>query len=100
MRRIALIACLTLSVAFSQAALSQQPDVPFTGMDESVNEALAEQAGRPGRDPLIDTESWGELWNLLLLTAGAVCGFVVGRFWDQIWGRRPPPGARSDSGET
>jgi hypothetical protein len=65
-----------------------QDDTHFSGMDESVNEALAEQAGVPGRDPLIDTESWGELWNLLLLAAGAACGFIVGRHWDQIWGRR------------
>ena len=57
-------------------------------VDESVNETLAEEAGLPSRDPLIDTEAWGELWNLLLLVGGGACGFVVGRYWDQLWGGR------------
>lgn len=63
----------------------------FAGMDEAVNEHLAEAAGRPPRDPYIDTESMGDLWNLLLLGAGGACGFVVGRWWHLLWGR--PQGA-------
>ena len=62
--------------------------VKFTGMDEAVNEKLAEAAGRPARDPYIDTESMGDLWNLLLLSAGGICGFVVGRWWHLLWGNR------------
>ena len=61
----------------------------FTGMDEAVNETLAEAAGRPAREPYIDTEAMGDLWNLLLLSAGGVCGFVVGRWWHLLWGRPP-----------
>ena len=38
---------------------------------------------------LIDTEAMGELWNLLLLGAGGICGFILGRYWDHLWGRRP-----------
>ncbi len=60
----------------------------FAGMDEAVNEKLAEAAGRPARDPYIDTESMGDLWNLLLLSAGGLCGFVVGRWWHLLWGNR------------
>jgi hypothetical protein len=86
---IALFIAILLSVSPPASLNAQESeDAPFTGMDESVNETLAEEAGLPARDPLIDTESWGELWNLLLLGAGAVCGFIVGRYWDQIWGRR------------
>jgi hypothetical protein len=78
-------------------SFAQESDGPdFTGLDEAVNETLAEQAGRPARDPLIDTEAWGELWNLLLLGAGAICGFIVGRYWNQIWGRD----RRTDSDES
>jgi cobalt/nickel transport system permease protein len=61
----------------------------FMGMDEAVNEKLAEAAGRPARDPYINTEAMGDLWNLLLLAAGGVCGFVVGRWWHILWGDRP-----------
>ena len=60
----------------------------FTGMDEAVNEKLAEAAGRPARAPYIDTESKGDLWNLLMLSAGGLCGFVVGRWWHLLWGNR------------
>ena len=60
----------------------------FMGLDEAVNEKLAEAAGRPAREPYIDTESMGDLWNLLLLSAGGVCGFVVGRWWHLLWGNR------------
>jgi hypothetical protein len=56
-------------------------------MDESVNEQLAEDAGRPARPPYFDPESMGELWMLMLLLAGGVCGFVLGRHWDTLFGR-------------
>ena len=59
----------------------------FSGMDEAVNEKLAEAAGRPARDPFINTEEMGDLWNLLLLSAGGICGFIVGRYWHILWGK-------------
>ena len=60
----------------------------FTGMDEAVNERLANAAGRPAREPFINTEAMGDLWNFLLLSAGGICGFVFGRYWHLLWGRR------------
>ena len=68
---------------------AQTADVAlFTGMDEAVNEKLAEAAGQPARDPYLNTEAMGDLWNLLLLGAGGVCGFIVGRFWHMLWGNQ------------
>lgn len=69
------------------AGAVEEPEPHFSGMDEAVNVDLAEKAGAPVRKPYIDVESLGELWNLILLMGGAVCGFVVGRYWNQIWGR-------------
>jgi len=60
----------------------------MAGMDEVVNERLAEAAGVPPRDPYIDTESKGDLWNMLLLLVGAICGFILGRWWHLLWGSR------------
>ncbi len=77
----------TREVVGSAAGAPGTP-APFSGMDESVNERLAEAAGRPARAPFIDTEAMGELWSLLLLSAGGICGFVVGRYWHLLWGRR------------
>jgi len=65
-----------------------EPAQRFPGMDQGVNVALAERAGLPARKPYIDVESLGDLWNLILLTGGGIAGFVIGRNWDQIWGRR------------
>lgn len=61
----------------------------FSGMDESVNENLAEDAGLPARDPFINLEALGEVWTTILLLAGGVCGFLLGRNWDLLWGRKP-----------
>lgn len=60
----------------------------FAGLDEAVNQKMAEAAGRPARDPYINTEAMGDLWNLLLLAAGGICGFIVGRWWHLLWGSR------------
>jgi hypothetical protein len=65
----------------------QNRPVRFPGMDQSVNVDLAGKAGIPARKPYINVEEWGDLWNLILLLGGGVCGFVVGRRWDQIWGK-------------
>ncbi|MFW2369042.1 MAG: energy-coupling factor ABC transporter permease [Desulforhopalus sp.] len=58
--------------------------ISYSGMDEAVNEKLAEEAGIPPRDPFIDTEAMGDLWNALLLLGGGICGFVLGRWWHLI----------------
>lgn len=60
----------------------------FSGMDEAVNEKLAEDAGLTPQDPLINIESMGDLWNALLLSAGGVCGFIIGRYWNVIKTRK------------
>ena len=60
----------------------------FAGLDEAVNQKMAAAAGRPARDPYINTEALGDLWNLLLLAAGGICGFIVGRWWHLLWGSR------------
>ena len=77
-----------LSASESEASTDEET-ASFTGMDEAVNEKLAETAGRTARDPYINTESMGDLWNLLLLSAGGVCGFIVGRWWHLLWGKNP-----------
>jgi cobalt/nickel transport system permease protein len=59
----------------------------FSGMDETVNDAMAVKAGRPAREPYLNTESMGDLWNLLLLSAGGICGFILGRNWHLLWGK-------------
>jgi len=96
--RAALLVAIALSLS-APHAIAQMPATGaatssetrpgrFVGMDQSVNVDLAEKAGIPARKPYINIEAWGDLWNFVLLSAGGVCGFVIGRYWDHIWGRR------------
>mgnify|MGYP001826972902 FL=1 len=57
-------------------------------MDEAVNVKLAEAAGRPAKAPSINSVEMGDLWYLLLLSAGGICGFIVGRWWHLVWGTK------------
>jgi hypothetical protein len=84
----------------SPAAARAQEQKPFTGLDNSVNRNLAEEAGVPPRDPYINTEAMGELWNLILLVAGGTCGFIIGRRWDQLFGRTRKIGMGTPKGRT
>ena len=79
---------LTPSTVVTSSVELSQPAGNFSGMDEAVNEKLAEAAGRPAKDPYINTEEMGDLWNLLLLSAGGICGFIVGRWWHLVWGTK------------
>lgn len=60
----------------------------FNGMDELVNEAVAAAGGAPARSPYIDFESKGDLWNMVLLLGGGLAGFVIGRNWDKLFGKK------------
>ncbi|MCP4131755.1 MAG: energy-coupling factor ABC transporter permease [bacterium] len=60
----------------------------MAGMDETVNEEMAIQAGKEPREPYIDIESTGELWTAVLMLSGGLCGFIIGRGWEKFFGKR------------
>ncbi len=60
----------------------------MAGMDEAVNEKLAEDAGRAPRDPYINLEALGDVWNTVMLLGGAICGFIIGRWWHLLFERK------------
>ncbi len=53
------------------------PADPWPGVDETVIEQIAADAGRPPREPYINTDQ-GDLLLFLFLASGAVGGFVAG----------------------
>jgi len=59
----------------------------YTGMDEKVNEAMAEAAGAKPHDPYINLEAKGDVWNAILLAGGGLAGFIIGRRWHLLFGR-------------
>jgi len=60
----------------------------YTGMDEKVNEAMAEKAGAKAHDPYINLEEKGDVWNTILLAGGALAGFIIGRWWHLLFVRQ------------
>ncbi|MBI4180057.1 hypothetical protein HY522_11615 [bacterium] len=85
--RLLVIFGMTAAGCFAASA-EDAPRPAFSGMDEAVNERMAENAGAAPRSPYIDTESLGDIWNMLLLGAGGICGFVIGRWWHLLFGNR------------
>ncbi len=86
----------SLALPWAPVALAAQVEPAaeqqgFAGMDEAVNEAVAEAAGAPARAPFIDIESMGDVWNSILLGAGGICGFIIGRWWHLLFGAKPGP---------
>jgi cobalt/nickel transport system permease protein len=90
-------AALRAEAPASQPAASAPAAAPapehkgFTGMDEAVNEAMANRAGANAHDPYIDLEKQGDVWNFVLLMGGGIAGFIVGVNWHHLFGK-PAPG--------
>ena len=74
------------------ATLQEEPgeshEEGMAGMDEAVNEKLAEDAGKAPRDPYINLEALGDVWNTVMLLGGAICGFIIGRWWHILFDRK------------
>ena len=74
--------------AASTAAAEAETKSGFTGMDEAVNEKMSEDAGLKVHEPYINLEGQGDVWNLTLLAAAAIAGFILGRWWHLLFGGR------------
>jgi hypothetical protein len=70
-----MIAGLFLSALVSLSAPGEWP-----GVDESVVERVAAEAGRHARRPFIDTDR-GDLLLFVFLTAGIIGGFAIGYYY-------------------
>jgi len=60
----------------------------WPGVDEVVVQKFAKEAGRPARDPYINTDQ-GDLLLLMFLLAGVAGGFAIGYYYRQVFS--PPP---------
>ncbi|NQT21379.1 MAG: cobalt ABC transporter permease [Planctomycetes bacterium] len=56
----------------------------WPGVDETVVEKFAEEAGRPPREPYMNTDK-GDLLLFLFLVAGAAGGFVSGYCFRELF---------------
>jgi ABC-type cobalt transport system substrate-binding protein len=67
----------------------------WSGVDETVIEKFAEKAGRPAREPFINTDQ-GDLILFVFLLAGAVGGFAAGYWFHVLF----PPRRKNEDGST
>ena len=84
----------TLLLPFCLAALAATSCLgqsTWEGVDKTVVEKFAEEAGRPPQEPYINTDR-GDLLLFLFLTAGAVGGFIAGYTFRGLF---PPPSPRA-----
>ena len=88
MRLRGTLAALALPI-FLAAALPARAASDWNGVDTTVVEKFAREAGRPARQPLLDTDR-GDLLLFVFLIAGAVGGFVAGYCYRSLF---PPRGA-------
>lgn len=58
----------------------------WPGVDESVVERYANQAGHPASKPLIDVQ--GDLLLFAFLIAGLIAGFVIGYYYRALFKER------------
>jgi hypothetical protein len=64
----------------------------WQGVDKSVVEKFAEEAGHPSRQPLINTDR-GDLLLFFFLLGGTAGGFVMGYYFRVLF---PPGGGPKD----
>jgi ABC-type cobalt transport system substrate-binding protein len=69
----------------------------WSGVDETVIEKFAEKAGRPAREPFINTDQ-GDLLLFVFLLAGAVGGFAAGYWFRVLFPPRRRYGEGNDAG--
>jgi cobalt/nickel transport system permease protein len=68
--------------------IEEKTEEGMAGMDEAVNEHYAEDAGRAARDPYLNFEALGDVWNAIMLLAGGICGYIIGRGRERYFGKK------------
>jgi len=81
---VVVITCLAIvgSIVFSGEA-TEGEEGPWGGIDVTVIEHYAAEAGREARDPFINTDQ-GDLLLFVFALGGAIGGFVAGYYWRRL----------------
>ena len=84
MKKIITIAVAVLIAAAALYIVLKRYDHEWKGVDKSVVERFAREAGRPAKEPLINTDR-GDLLLFFFLIAGTVGGFVGGYYFRELF---------------
>ena len=75
---------ICLGVAAAGVGLLMTKDAQWSGVDETVVEKFAQEAGREARDPYINTDQ-GDILLFVFLLAGVAGGFVLGYYFRDLF---------------
>lgn len=83
-KRAGIIVLITIVVAFAAWLLINAGQHEWSGVDETVIEKFAAEAGRSPREPFINTDR-GDLLLFVFLLAGTAGGFVGGYYFRELF---------------
>lgn len=86
----AVVACV-VTLMLAALPCCGAKDGKWSGVDETVVGKFAAKAGRPARDPLINTDR-GDLLLFVFLIGGAAGGFIGGYYFRALF----PPKVKND----
>jgi len=81
---ITIMTILIVTAGFAAQAKEVNSKSKWTGVDETVVQAFAKEAGMPARAPYINTDQ-GDLLLFLFLVSGFIGGFVMGYCYKQLF---------------
>lgn len=84
MNKIIKISLIIFLATLALWFLLQKIDSKWSGVDETVVEKFAADAGRPSRKPFINTDQ-GDLLLFFFLVAGSIGGFVGGYYFRELF---------------
>ncbi len=88
MKRFIMLCLIAASCFFLMApVLSPAAEKSWDGVDVLVVEKYAEAAGRPAREPYINTDQ-GDLLLFVFAMAGVIGGFTMGYYWRDLFGSK------------
>ena len=88
MKRVGIAVLVVFLLALGSWLGLKTLDAKWSGVDESVVEKFAKEAGRPAREPFINTDQ-GDLLLFVFLIAGASGGFVAGYCFRELFPPKP-----------
>jgi cobalt/nickel transport protein len=90
MKKSLLAGLVLLGIALAISFSVSNPEGKWSGVDEAVVKKFADEAGRPPREPYINTGQ-GDMLLFVFLVAGAVGGFIGGYTYRELFPPRPSP---------
>ncbi len=88
----AALALVLAGLLFAGPACPSGRAASWSGVDKAVIEQVAEKAGRPAREPFINTDQ-GDLLLFVFLLAGIIGGFIGGYYFRALF---PPKRSAGD----